>query len=103
MKISLMFVVLLMVAITCGCVATPVVVDNGIQSRVIVPCTNDSLCVRNTYEVAKDVWCTHNSCLQGYANFACCLDYPVSYRSKNWEYETDRFEYIYKSRNLVVR
>ena len=34
--------------------ATPVVVDNGTQARVLVPCSNDNLCVRNTYEIAKD-------------------------------------------------
>jgi len=100
MKISLGMLLLLMATIAGGCVATPVVVDNGTQSRIIIPCTNDALCVRNTYEIAKDVWCPQN-CLPG--DYRCRRDYPVSYRSKNWEYETNRVEYIYMPRNLVVQ
>ena len=100
MKISLGMLLLLMATIAGGCVATPVVVDNGTQSRIIIPCTNDALCVRNTYEIAKDVWCPQNGLPSDYR---CRRDYPVSYRSKNWEYETNRVEYIYMPRNLVVQ
>lgn len=80
--------------------AIPVVVDNGTQSRVLVPCTDDTLCVRNTYEVTKDVWCTED---RWFADQRCRRDYPVSYRSKNWEYETNKVEYIYMPRTLVVQ
>ena len=100
MKICLGMLLLLMATIAGGCVAKPVVVDNGTQSRIIIPCTNDALCVRNTYEIAKDAWCPQN-CLPG--DYNCRRDYPVSYRSKNWEYETNRVEYIYTPRNLVVQ
>lgn len=80
--------------------ATPVVVDNGTQARVLVPCSNDNLCVRNSYEIAKDVWCPDN-CFTG--GVCCQKDYPVSYRSKNWDYESNRVEYIYMPRTLVVQ
>lgn len=100
MRVCLVLAAVLMATIMAGCVATPVTVDNGTQSRILVPCTNDALCVRNTYEVAKDVWCPQN-CLPG--DDLCRRDYPVSYRSKNWEYETNRVEYIYMPRNLVVQ
>lgn len=100
MRICLGMLLLLMATIMGGCIARPVVVDNGTQSRIIIPCTNDALCVRNTYEIAKDVWCPQ-SCLPG--DYLCRRDYPVSYRSKNWEYETNRVEYIYMPRNLVVQ
>lgn len=36
-----------------GC-AKPVVIDNGTQSRVFIPCTNDNLCFKDTYNVAWD-------------------------------------------------
>jgi hypothetical protein len=100
MRTCLIFLLLLVAAITGGCVATPVVVDNGTQSRILVPCVNDTLCVRATYEVARDVWCP-TDCVSG--DVRCRRDYPVSYRSKNWEYETNRVEYIYLPRTLVVQ
>lgn len=100
MRIGHWLLLLLAAVAVTGCAASPVVIDNGTQSRILVPCTNDALCVRNTYEVAKDVWCPQN-CLPG--DYLCRRDYPVSYRSKNWEYETNRVEYIYMPRNLVVQ
>jgi hypothetical protein len=65
-----------------GC-ATPLIIDNGNQSRVFTPCTNNDLCFRDTYNVAWDNWCQYN-----------CRDYPVSYRSKQSEYESNKVEYI---------
>jgi len=100
MRAYLVFLLLLMSVITAGCVATPVVVDNGTQSRILIPCTNDTLCVRATYEIARDVWCPTDSML---GDYRCHRDYPVSYRSKNSEYETNRVEYIYLPRTLVVQ
>lgn len=100
MRIYLVILLLLTVTVLSGCMATPVVVDNGTQTRLLVPCTDDTLCVRNTYEIAKDVWCPP-SCSPG--DYRCLRDYPVSYRSKSWEYETNRVEYIHMPRKLVVQ
>lgn len=98
MKKFLLFLIAVSVlSIIAGCAngAKPVVIDNGTQSRMLVPCTNDNLCVRSGYEVAKDAWCT-SSCAVG--ERCCAQDYPVSYRSKSWEYESNRVEYIDNTR-----
>ena len=65
-----------------GC-ATPLVIDNGNGIKVFTPCTTDDLCFRNTYSVAWDNW--HLNSLR---------DYPVSYRTKQTEYESSKPEYI---------
>jgi len=65
-----------------GC-ATPLIIDNGYQRRVFIPCDNDDLCFRDTYNVAWDNGCKYN-----------CRDYPVSYRTKLSEYQSNKTEYI---------
>ena len=93
MKAFLFLVAAVVASTLFGCAngARPVMVDNGTQSRMLIPCTNDNLCVRSGYEVAKDAWCS-KGCAAG--DKCCNQDYPVSYRSKNWEYESNRYEYI---------
>jgi len=74
-----------LIALSCaisGC-ATPLVIDNGKQTRVFTPCTNDNLCFRDTYNVLWDNWCPNSP-----------ADYPISYRSKQTEYESNKVEYI---------
>lgn len=65
-----------------GC-ATPLIIDNGTQSRVFTPCTNNDFCFRDTYSVAWENWCQND-----------VRDYPVSYRTKQSEYESNKVEYI---------
>lgn len=77
----LMGLIFLMGAVS-GC-ATPLVIDNGAQSRVFTPCTSDNLCMRDGYAIAWD-----------YACRGSLPNYPVSYRVKQSEYESDRVEFI---------
>lgn len=81
----------LLVCLMAGCCATPLVIDNGTQSRVFTPCTNDSLCFRNTYNVAWDNGCSPHA-----------QDYPVSYRTKQTEYESNRVEYILLPQSTIA-
>ncbi len=84
----------LLLALPCflfGCYATPLVIDNGTQSRVFTPCTNNNLCFRDTYHVTWDNGCSFYG-----------QDYPVSYRSKQSEYESNRVEYILLPQNTVT-
>lgn len=74
-----------------GCYATPLVIDNGSQSRIFTPCTNDNLCLRDSYSVTWDHFCS------SYAP-----DYPISYRTKQSEYESNRVEYVLLPKNEVV-
>lgn len=75
---------LLMVA---GCaVSRPVEIEDGVRSRVFTPCTQDNLCFRNTYGVARDLYCG---------------DYPVTYRSNDYEFESKRYEWIHQSHEVV--
>lgn len=67
-----------------GC-ARPVIIGNDTHSRVFTPCANDSLCFRDTYNIAWDSTCSHS-----------LPDFPVSYRSKQSEYQSSRVEYILK-------
>lgn len=80
MKRLLLFAALL--GLSSGC-ATPLVIDNGTQTRVFTPCTNDNFCFRNTYNIAWDTGHTFNN-----------RDYPVTYRTKQTEYESNRVEYL---------
>ena len=73
--------VLLSCALT-GC-ATPVVIDDGTRTRTFNPCTTDALCFRDSYSLVWDNWC-----------FNTQRDYPVTYRTKQYEYLSDRTEYI---------
>ncbi len=72
----------LLISTLSGC-ATPVVIDNGSQFRVFTPCTNDTLCLRDTYNVAWDNWCPDVE-----------RDYPVSYRTKQSILNSNRTEFI---------
>ena len=81
---------LLLTCFMTGC-ATPLVIDNGTQSRIFTPCTNDALCFRDSYHIAWD---------NGYP---CGLqDFPVSYRSKQTEYESNHVEYILLPHSAVA-
>ena len=80
--------ILLMGAVS-GC-ATPLIVDNGAQSRVFIPCANDSLCIRDSYSIAWDYTCS-----------GMYPDYPISHRSKQSEYQSDRVEFILTPLNRV--
>ncbi len=57
-----------------GC-ATDLRSDNGSHRKIVTPCGNDNLCVRETYNVVWDNGIRNNS-----------QDYPVSYRPKQTEY-----------------
>ena len=65
-----------------GC-ATPLIIENGNQSRIFTPCTSDDLCFRDGYQVAWDNWSPGRS-----------RDYPVSYRANQYEYLSNKAEYI---------
>jgi len=80
-----------------GC-ATPVIIDNGSQSRVFTPCTNNDFCFRDTYNIA---WDNSRSCCPDYGR-SYCPDYPVSYRSKQSEYESNKVEYILLPNRVVT-
>ena len=73
-----------------GC-ATPLIIDNGNQRRVFIPCTNDNLCFRDTYNIVWDNWCPNNY-----------RDYPVSYRTKQSEYESSKVEYILLPKSIMT-
>jgi len=61
----------ILASLLAGC-ATPVLIDNESRGRTMVPCLNDTLCIRDTYSV---VWDNDNN-----------RNYPVSYRAKQTEY-----------------
>ena len=83
--------ILVLLGAVSGC-AKPVVIDNGTQRRVFIPCTNDNLCFKDTYNVAWDNWCP-----------SIYRDYPVSYRTKQSEYESNRVEYLLLPTSVVER
>jgi hypothetical protein len=82
----LFMVLLLRIAlISCiisGC-TTPLLIDNGAQSKVFIPCENEIFCFRDAYNIAWDNWCPNSF-----------RDFPVSYRSKHSDYESIFTEYI---------
>ncbi len=69
--------------------ATSQVIDNGVQTQpaTSTPCQNYNPCLRDTYNVVWDNWCPFN-----------CPDFPVSYRSKKYESDSEKVEYIMLSR-----
>ena len=77
------------VSVLASCCATPVVVEDGVRSRVFIPCTQDNLCFRNTYGVTRD-----NSCNS---------DYPVAHRNNDSVYDSTRYEWIYQPRAISNR
>ena len=84
---------LCLAVLTCcaSCCAKPVVIDNGVHTRVFTPCTDNNLCFRDTYNIAWDSWCTYGG-----------HDYPVSYRTKQTEYESGKVEYILMPKSMIV-
>jgi len=72
-----------------GC-ATPLVIDNGVQTRVFTPCTNNEFCFRDTYNITWDRMCQYDH------------GFPVSYRSKQSEYESNKVEYILLPKSNVA-
>ena len=91
---SCFFLSLLLFCIITGCTTKPLMLDNGVQQRVFTPCTDDRLCFRDTYDVSWDSWCNWcNWCNQG-EQFSR-RDFPVTYRTKQLEYESRKIEYVY--------
>ena len=84
--------VMVLVGCVSGCCSVPVVLDNGIQSKVFTPCTDDNLCFRETYNIAWDRWCPLN-----------CNDYPISYRTKQTEFESKKVEYILMPKSYIAQ
>ncbi len=69
-------------SIISGC-TTPLLIDNGAHSKVFIPCENEIFCFRDTYNIAWDNWCPNS-----------CRNFPVSYRSKHSDYESNHTEYL---------
>ena len=84
-SLSFTAIIVTILSAVAGC-AGPVVIDDGVRSRVFIPCTQDNLCFRNTYGVAWDNYCSN---------------YPVSYRNNDYEYESRRVEWIYQPREYA--
>ena len=69
-----------------GC-ATSTVLSDGTRTKVLTPCSNNTVCLtENLYDI---VWDRN------------CADYPISYRAKNYEYDSMRTEYIYRQTVLT--
>lgn len=79
---------LLILAGSLSSCATPVTVTDGVHSRAFIPCANDELCIRNTYGISRDYYCS---------------DFPVSYRNNDAEYNSKRYEWIYQPKNIVPK
>ena len=88
--IRLIYLILLSSFIS-GC-ATPVVIDSGNGIKIFTPCTTDDLCARDAYGVAWDDW-----------YFGSLRDYPVSYRTKQFEYESNKAEFILLPTSMTHR
>ncbi|QWV92355.1 hypothetical protein KP004_14195 [Geomonas oryzisoli] len=88
----LVYLVLLSAAVAGCATTTPVVINDGVRSRAFIPCTTDSLCFRDGYNVTWDNWCPNIN-----------RDYPVSYRLKQFEYMSNRVEYILLPRTEIGR
>jgi hypothetical protein len=98
-QILCIFLILVLAGMVSGCAGIPLVLDNGAQRRIFTPCTNDNLCFRDTYDVSWDSWCN-------WCNWGGCgprQDFPVTYRTKQVEYEGKQVEYIYAPRVIVSR
>lgn len=85
-----LFCLIALAGFVSGC-AKPMIIGNDTQTRVFTPCTNDNLCFRDSYNIAWDYTCLTN-----------VSDYPVSYRSKQFEYQSNRVEYILKQKSDMV-
>ena len=95
-----LFVFVVMIFLNTGCTTKPLMLDNGVQQRVFTPCTDDKLCFRDTYDVSWDTWRNWcNWCDQG--EVSSRRDFPVTYRTKQMEYESRKVEYIYSPRNYI--
>ena len=78
-----------------GCSTKPVVTEDQAVKRTEVIVIQGT----NSYEVSKSAWCSSNNVKPG---VQCQHDYPVSYRTKQWDDESNRVEYIYTPRNMVT-
>jgi len=66
---------------TAGCLERPpIVMQSNFQRKVITPCDNDLFCFRNSYDVTWD-------------SGSSCINYPVSYKSKEYVVETSGYGY----------
>ncbi len=78
----------LMVLLLAGC-ATSTVLSDGTRTKVFTPCTNNTVCLtENLYDIVWD---------------RTCADYPISYRAKNYQYDSMRTEYIYRQTVFTER
>ncbi len=73
---------------------TEVYLDGGTGQRMFSPCSDSRQCYRETYDLAWDSWCS--SC--NYSDIRCRPSVPVTYRSKQVEYDGNRVEYVFTPR-----
>jgi hypothetical protein len=74
-----------MLTMLAGC-AAPVHLSDGMNERVFTPCTDDAFCFRNSYGVARE----HN-----------CNEFPVTFRNNEFEYKSNKYEWIYQTTESV--
>jgi len=86
-KTKNVFYLLIVVALFSGC-AKPVMVTDGVHRRAFIPCEKDELCIRNTYGISRDYYCS---------------DFPVAYRNNDSEYNAKRYEWIYQPKEIVQK
>ena len=67
-----------------GC-ASPVSFSDGLRNRVFIPCTDDAFCFRNTYGIAQE---------------RNCNEFPVTFRNNEYEYRSNKYEWIYQTKEL---
>ena len=89
MRIIYMLLLLsLMMIFLVGC-ATSTVLSDGTRTKIFTPCTNSTVCLtENFYDIVWD---------------NTCADYPISYRAKNYEFNSLRTEYIYRQTVFTER
>jgi len=85
-----LLLIILMIGFVSGCAAPPITMVDDFRGKKITRCDNDTFFFRETYSVAWDhpckIECYCNDCLF----HSSCYDsagYPVSYRSKEYNYE----------------
>jgi len=96
MKKLLLFLSLL--GCVSGCASPPIYMVDDFHGKKITRCDNDAFCFRETYSVAWDHSC-QSSCYKYRNNCSSHLNncdsagYPVSYRSREDDYEEDHSGY----------
>lgn len=83
------------IVLLAGCSTKQVATENQAVKRTEVIVMQGS----NSYEISKSAWCSSNNAT---SDVRCQHDYPVSYRTKQWDDESNRVEYIYTPRNMVT-